>query len=122
MLCLRERAMLGKCANPGCSEVFRYLHEGKIFHLCPTPEVQAATEVFRPLLFERFWLCDKCSKQMTLVWGGTQAKLVSLPPQTEETEETGLLPLLAAFQHASGDEMSGGRRRARAAYAGRDNG
>ncbi|MGO9088834.1 MAG: hypothetical protein ACLQBK_26825 [Candidatus Sulfotelmatobacter sp.] len=59
---------------------------------------------------------------MTLVWGGTQAKLVSLRPETEETKETKLLPLVAAFQHVSGDEMSAGRLRARAVYAGQDDG
>lgn len=32
--------MLSKCANPECSESFRYLHEGRIFHLAPTPEVR----------------------------------------------------------------------------------
>ena len=117
--------MLAKCANPACSEVFRYLHQGTIFHLCPTPEVQAATEVLTPHLFERFWLCDTCSKQMTLVWGGTQAKLVSLPPHPEDTvemEEAGLLPLAAASQHATGNETSRRHLRARAAYAGRDDG
>jgi len=108
--------MLSKCANPECSEVFRYLHQGKLFHLSPTPQVQAATEVLSPLLVERFWLCDKCSKQMTVVWGGTHAKLVSLPPEAEEPEP---LPLLSAH-YASDSEMSPGRLRAHAAYAGQD--
>ena len=74
--------MLSKCANPECSEVFRYLHQGKIFLLSPTPNVQAAA-VLNPSLYERFWLCTKCSKQMTLVWGGAQVKLVRLPVKTE---------------------------------------
>ena len=111
--------MLSKCANPECSEVFRYLHQGKIFHLSPTPEVQAAAEVLSPLMCERFWLCDKCSKVMTLVWGGTQAKLVSLPLETEQAEP---LSLLAASEPAYEDEMGRGRLRAWAVYAGHDDG
>jgi len=75
----QEYAMLSKCANPECSEIFRYLHEGKIFYLAPTPEVQIATQMLNPALEERFWLCTQCSKEMKLIWGGTQVKLVHLP-------------------------------------------
>lgn len=71
--------MVSKCANPACSEQFRYLHEGKLFHLTPTPEIQASEDGELPFLYERFWLCDACAKKMTLVWGGTGAKLVPLP-------------------------------------------
>jgi hypothetical protein len=71
--------MVSKCANPACSEKFLYLHQGKIFQLTPTPEVEAVGGGFPPSLYERFWLCDKCCKEMTLVWGGTAAKLMPLP-------------------------------------------
>ena len=70
--------MLSKCANPKCSEIFRYLHQGKIFSLAPTPEVQTVTGML-PGLEERFWLCERCAREMTLVWGGAQVKLVALP-------------------------------------------
>lgn len=70
--------MLSKCANPKCSETLRYLHQGKTFSLAPTPEVQAVTGML-PMLEERFWLCERCSKEMSLVWGGAQVKLVALP-------------------------------------------
>lgn len=73
--------MLSKCANPECSEQFKYLHQGKLFQLTPTPEVQAVEEGCCRALYERFWLCDRCSKLMTLVWGGTKAKLIPLPPK-----------------------------------------
>jgi len=73
--------MVSKCANPACSEKFLYLHQGKIFQLTPTPEVEAVGGGFPPSLYERFWLCDKCCKEMTLVWGGTEAKLVPLPAE-----------------------------------------
>jgi len=71
--------MVSKCANPTCSERFLYLHQGKIFQLTPTPEVEAVSGCFLPSLYERFWLCDKCCKEMTLVWGGIGAKIVALP-------------------------------------------
>lgn len=67
--------MLSKCANPECSRQFLHLHEGKIFHLCPTPEVEAGAAGFVPSLYERFWLCDECCRDLTVVWGGTEAKL-----------------------------------------------
>ena len=70
--------MVSKCANPGCSKRFLYLHQGRLFNLTPTPEVEAAGRGFAPALYERFWLCDDCSKRMTLVWGGTEIKLVPL--------------------------------------------
>jgi hypothetical protein len=73
--------MLSKCANPACSEEFLYLHQGKLFQLTPTPKVRAVRGATIPLLYERFWLCEKCCKQMTLVWGGAGPKLVPLPPE-----------------------------------------
>jgi hypothetical protein len=71
--------VLSKCANPGCSEQFRYLHQGKLYCLIPTPEVQAVGNGRIPTLYERFWLCARCSKTLTLIWSGTQATVVPLP-------------------------------------------
>jgi hypothetical protein len=31
------------------------------------------------LLVERFWLCDACSKETTIIWDGARAKVVRLP-------------------------------------------
>jgi len=65
--------MLSKCANPNCSEQFRYLRKGRIFHS------HAASGGGAPASHqERFWLCDRCSKEMTLVKDGTRFKLVRL--------------------------------------------
>lgn len=69
--------MVSKCANPECSERFLFLGRGKLFHLSPTPDVEAIGGESQ-VLYERFWLCDECCKKMTLVWGGTEAKLVPL--------------------------------------------
>ena len=38
--------MLSKCANPECSEQFRYLHQGKMFCLIPAPKAAADSQWF----------------------------------------------------------------------------
>jgi len=64
--------VISKCANPRCSASFRYLHEGKLFQFEVrlldelTISIHAARE--KPSReIERFWLCESCSKIMTLV-------------------------------------------------------
>ena len=109
---------MSKCANPECSEVFRYLHQGKIFLLSPTPEVQMATENDYPPLGERFWLCDKCSKLMTVVWGGKEAKLVILASATAPAGPPSLTP---ASEPAFRDDLRR-KLRGRVASAGHDDG
>ena len=47
-------AMLSKCANPECSEQFRYLHQGKMFCLTPTRKVTAASYSSLKFVYERF--------------------------------------------------------------------
>lgn len=79
--------MLSKCANPACSEKFLRLHQGKLFTLSPTPEVEADTKGFALSLYERFWLCDRCCKLITLVWAGTEVKLVPLPEERAATPQ-----------------------------------
>jgi hypothetical protein len=71
--------MLSKCANPECSETFRYLHQGKIFYLAPTTDVKIAMGTQHPKLHERFWLCERCSKEMTIAWDGSQGKQCASP-------------------------------------------
>lgn len=78
--------MLSKCANPECSEQFRFLHQGKLFLIIPTPDVRAFADDSLPFLYERFWLCDSCSKKMTLVWGGTKVKILPLQEKPLRTE------------------------------------
>src|SRR5579883_1837443 len=67
--------MLSKCANPGCSASFRYLHRGKLFRWDnfhrsngngPGQDTNlSATASDRRVEF--FWLCEDCAQQMTLV-------------------------------------------------------
>jgi hypothetical protein len=80
--------MLSKCANPECAEKFLFLHCGKLFYLTRTPEVEACAGGAPPIR-ERFWLCDRCAKVMTIVWDGTKAKLIPLlqnPTKQKESE------------------------------------
>jgi hypothetical protein len=69
-------AVLLKCANPKCCQQWHYLREGKLFHLSPTPEIEALIGDSSNKLYERFWLCERCAQEMTLVWGGTHVQLI----------------------------------------------
>ena len=104
--------MLSKCANPECPEVFRYLHEGKIFRLAPTPTVRTAAATLGLLLTERFWLCDPCSKEMTVVWDGARAKIVPLP-----NDVAAVLPLEASHKGPQSSSVQAARQRAASAAA-----
>ena len=109
--------MLSKCANPECSEIFKYLHQGKIFRLAPNPEIELIVEAI-PSLHERFWLCDKCCKKLKIVWDGTEMQLV---PLASETKAVGARPLIPVPD--TPDSESAPRRihpRARTASAGRN--
>ena len=70
--------MLSKCANPECSEQFRYLHQGKMFCLIPAPKAAATSYGSLEFLYERFWLCERCSKNMKVTWDGVRTKVVRL--------------------------------------------
>lgn len=67
--------MVSKCANPGCSAVFRYLHAGKVFRVeVESPKFDNAefgrdVEMKKPARrIEFFWLCQECASKMTLVF------------------------------------------------------
>jgi hypothetical protein len=57
--------VLSKCANPECSEQFRYLHQGKLFCLTPTPEALATERALPPSLYERFGRTERAQR----IWG-----------------------------------------------------
>jgi hypothetical protein len=78
--------MVSKCANPGCSSVFLYLHAGKIFRA----EVETSNRIDsnsgpdaamkKPARrVEFFWLCNECASKMTLVCkdGGAMLRPIS---------------------------------------------
>lgn len=71
--------MLSKCANPSCHTPFLYLREGKLYQMevgaevpasAPQPNNYAGERVDRrpARRLEFFWLCGRCSRQMTLAF------------------------------------------------------
>ena len=65
--------MLSKCANPSCSKKLIYLREGKIFKMEHTARPQllegaGAVPAGPSSRFEHFWLCGRCSENLTLVY------------------------------------------------------
>jgi hypothetical protein len=102
--------MLHKCANSSCSNLFRRLHEGKLFQVetefLPAFRAVASWRRNQPVRkVERFWLCDQCAPQMTLSFekGG-----VVTVPLTRERRTAIRLPMesvrlsLSEQAHAAG--------------------
>jgi hypothetical protein len=54
--------MLGKCTNPSCSASFRYLRDGRLFRLERDPTLWSS----KSNRVEYFWLCHRCSSEMTV--------------------------------------------------------
>jgi hypothetical protein len=116
-----SRFMLSKCANPVCSETFRYLHQGRIFQLSPTPAMQMAAEA-KGLIAERFWLCEDCSKKLTVIWDGAHAKVAPLPEKPKVSRIVLSMPGEAPLGETAAVEAShrpGWHQGLRAAFAGR---
>lgn len=68
--------MLSKCANPKCPRAFLYLGQGKLFRLKIPLEESREESPTTPIngnpsgrhRNEFFWLCDSCSRSLTVVW------------------------------------------------------
>ena len=66
--------MVSKCANPDCTAPYRYFHEGKLFRLETENgherrgEVNDGTAKKPSRRLEFYWLCESCSKKMTLAF------------------------------------------------------
>jgi hypothetical protein len=67
--------MLSKCANPDCSAIFRYFHQGKLFRIDTADRLDRRRSMGgdaasnRPLRrLEFYWLCENCAHGMTLVF------------------------------------------------------
>jgi hypothetical protein len=69
--------MLSQCANPGCTNRFRFLHDGKVFVLDCGPNT--ASEKFdegwkaASRRIEAFWLCAECARSWTVKFDGKRA-------------------------------------------------
>ena len=67
--------MLSKCANPECVTPFRYFHTGQLFRVETAAgydrrrSMGADAAEGKPLRrLEFFWLCEDCSRAMTLAF------------------------------------------------------
>jgi hypothetical protein len=68
--------MLSKCANPGCSAQFLYLHRGRLFRwetdslaAGDQPGSGAEPGIKRSQRHvEFFWLCEDCARTVTLTF------------------------------------------------------
>lgn len=54
--------MLAKCANPECSNVFRYHRSGKLFRT----QGKEREDGSGAATMEHFWLCADCAATMTM--------------------------------------------------------
>jgi hypothetical protein len=88
--------MVSKCANPNCSERFRYLHVGKLFRIekppaaIPSSLIDGAGAAIprKPgQSVEFFWLCETCAEKMTVT--------------CREGVGVQIIPLAKAFRQAS---------------------
>lgn len=79
--------MVSKCANPSCSAIFRYLREGKIFHVVAGPRGPEKDSTCGISTHERFWLCGECSIRMTVISGGCGILVVPLPDLPENQKQ-----------------------------------
>lgn len=76
--------MLSKCANPGCTATFLYLHQGKLFRLNvgnDTPVSAALSNNAKSVTrVEFFWLCSDCANELTVDYNQvTGVAVVPLP-------------------------------------------
>ncbi len=74
--------MLSKCANPGCSELFRYLGEGRLFQLERTITLDGGKATRK---IEHYWLCDRCSRAMRVGVLENEALLIFSDPEGKVT-------------------------------------
>lgn len=77
--------MVSKCANPDCSTPFQYMREGKLFRfedletLADRSRPHLVSERKTPRRTEHFWLCGRCSTELTVSYD--QARGIVVVPQ-----------------------------------------
>jgi len=112
--------MLAKCSNPSCFALFRYLDKGTLFRLEPEPAFPS--DKLRRT--EYFWLCERCSVNMTLALAEDQrVAAVPVPEQIRGVRNTvslvsrdrqrGLLLRSISFLSEHFDDRSRSRSKAR---------
>lgn len=87
--------MLSKCANPHCSNTFRYLYEGKLYFVesCPATAKQSdssrhASESRR---LEYAWLCSSCCRHMSIRFDHERGAVVVRKHEQIQDKKFGLL-------------------------------
>lgn len=61
--------MLAKCSNPSCTAPFHYLRDGRLFQMETGLGGPHAVGDKKPVhKIEYFWLCNRCSAEMTLAY------------------------------------------------------
>jgi|SRR5262245_27362264 len=98
--------MLSKCANPACSNVFRYLHEGKLFLIDSDPDLRQKRLSRNGAGLGRLeyaWLCSYCCRYMTIRVDEERGTMVlrKAGPGSRSGQETG------AGLHVDGDPHTG---------------
>jgi hypothetical protein len=84
--------MLSKCANPACSNAFRYLHEGKLFLIeseaSPMGEKSEAAwqKTRKSRAIDYVWLCSSCCRDMTVYTDDEEKLRVVRKPDGEWTQ------------------------------------
>jgi hypothetical protein len=62
--------MLSKCANPHCSNTFRYLYEGSLYLIESSPAKakrnDSTTYASESRRIECAWLCSSCCRHMSI--------------------------------------------------------
>lgn len=72
--------MLSKCANPSCDAIFLRFSEGRVFVTEVEAGHQADAGGRHGRQREYYWLCDACSRKMTVILReGHQVQVVPLP-------------------------------------------
>jgi hypothetical protein len=82
--------MLEKCANPSCSQVFRYSLGGTLFLFEPTAnETSSDFTLHEPdHSIESFWLCNQCEASMTIISNGGRDPMI-IPILEVDSEQIG---------------------------------
>ena len=75
--------MLSKCANPACSQPFRYLRDGKLFEIESHvgSDTAAGGERKPSRRVEFFWLCGQCATELTVINDKVQG-VITIPIRT----------------------------------------
>ena len=85
--------MLSKCANPGCSELFRYLGEGRLFQVERTLRTEGNKSARK---IEHYWLCRQCSQEMRVGVLENEALLIFSDPDGTVTNTSRIDSVRAA--------------------------